>query len=221
MKVKAPIRRSVNEFCATLEKAAMAKGFPPDIAADVARAAAAISINGGDGIACAMDSIRRGMDAAVPPRDGRYGLVYPRTSAAGVGLAAAEFLCAEWREYRQPCIYFRSVDSITLLAELATSVAIAHRVSFELRYWHKKFKGMFPLQIPRYMLKSAGRCPRAELRIISRSNPRDYIVAQPQGIEIHSAGAWREAEALAAQTRVPASADSREEGAGAGRIDND
>lgn len=224
------MRRSSNEFCATLAKAGVASGLPPDLAEEVALAAALLTARGGDGVAAALRSLsslrglRGGMATACTPQHGAECITYAPTCAAAVTIAAAEALCATWHD-AQPCsVHFKEVDSPLLLAALVAVAAGAQHLRYALTF-HPQPDGAADavLRFPEVACAlpatlAAGACRRAVLQVGGGGN--SHFTLPPQGMVVHPA-AWEEVETLAAQTRVPASTHSREAGAGAGTIDND
>ena len=215
------MRRSVNEFCAVINKAATASGLPPDLAADIARAAALLSAHGHNGVAIALHALQSGRGA--PPQREGAGIVYPRTHAISAGMAAAEALCAAHGLGKPLSAQFNDIDSPLLLAAFFALAASDYHLRYVLTFTAAAADPQ-PLAIP----SADGELLSEELAQLAAPQARAQVEGRceaalrlpPQGVEVDAAD-WTRAEQLAMQTYVAASEDSRRAGAGAGSIDND
>ncbi len=203
------MRHSLNEFEVTTRKAAIGAGFPVGIAVEMGQAAAWLAASGLDGSRAAVAALGGGLGSV-----NLEGADFPTITGPGVGMSgpsAFDLLLTNGNS-----VTLANVDTPLLLVGMAgvtsrgpaAGVGISFDGGDELKVGSCGVVGDIPATADIAVLKllTDDPCPDGTL--------------SADGSEI-AADDWACLCELASRTYVPESEESREQGAGAGSIDND
>lgn len=203
-----PMNRSENEIIGMATKAARGAGYPTGLAEEMARAAFWLCQNRFDGVGVLISELRS-----------ESGPVQYETTAAGITLSGASTACLAVcgmdglaAGISQQAILIDVHNPLMLLGICATA-SVEMQTGVKLDEWANIDQGDVismkdELPVGDYALKLCD-CKEAATE---KSNNTQLDIASHR---------WSVLEALAARTYVPASAESRASGAGAGLTDND
>ena len=190
---------SANEIEAALRKAAVGAGYPTGLAISMAEAGLWLCRHGADGLNAVLATTHGGAACAGFTLEISGHTHTIRCAVAGLcGPSVFEMLVTGQAER----IVLDGVDSPTLLAGFAGTIGAATGSSFEF--------SSDPHQA----------APTTRIEIRWSPTPRYDPPVTRHGIEVDPA-MWAAVNELAARTYVPATDESRRQGAGAGLTDND
>jgi len=200
---------SLNEIETTIRRAATGTGWAFGLAEDAGRAAAWLAAQGMDGVGAAVRALAPGPGPVQAERMGN-DCVLRGGRAASAGPAAIDLLGLPGVRR----VTLEAIDEVLLIVGLVGEAADGTDYTLGARGFEARVSGGGATL--------SGTIPEspATLTLTRAEGGAPSELAATSGVAIDEA-VWARAKALAALSYVPASAESRERGAGAGRIDND
>lgn len=207
------MRHSLNEIEVTLRKAGVGAGISVGLSEEVGRAAGWLAARQLDGASAGLLAVRGGLSACDLTQGEGDCATFNGASVAVAGPSAFDVLAAGAAQVR-----LTGMDSPLLLVGLAGVAATDRDQSFELHFANGQVIGVSPEGASGLEPGALG--SDVTVRISASAKPADTVPPNAKGIEVSDTD-WQEISALAAKTYVPESDASRDQGAGAGSIDND
>ncbi len=203
-----PVKRSQNEIVAMATKAARGAGHPLGLAEEMARAALWLCQNQFDGIGVLIEELRS-QTGPVEYETTPDGITLKGASTACLAICGMDGLAAG---ISQQAVLVQ-VNNPLMLLGVCAAASVDMKTAVELGDWAKLDQGD---------IVSMTDTPPVKDCAIKLSAPTATIAKPPSDAQLDIANhRWSVLEAFAARTYVPASAQSRASGAGAGLTDND
>lgn len=206
---------SLNEFQATLAKAAKGAGFATGLGEELVKAAVWLSVNGHKGGEAALSGLNTGVQKSLMGSVGPTIITSSKFYAVTDSPSVFELAACANREVRA---LLTGVDAPLLTMGYAGVAAKAYGLSSEIQFGNGSVA-----MVDAYATDIYGEIPDQPCDILIVCEVEDMPTAKsssPDRIEVDE-NVWQALNVHAAKTYVPASEASRLKGAGAGLTDND